>query len=251
MTHDGGIVNTALVVPCFNEGSRWNSEYWGSLFKHPGIQWLLVDDGSTDDTHQILVRHRKENVSVRRLERNAGKGEAVRQGIQQMLQGQFDWVGFVDADGAFTTQEIQRYIRLADAQNFRTRAVWSSRVRMRGRRIERSPSRHALGRTIATTLSLRYRDLPYDSQAGLKLFRTGEPFTTVIQRPFKTRWLFDVELYARLESVYGAASGWLWEEPLDSWQHVAESKISLREMGRIPIEILTLLRMKNSGLEDS
>lgn len=242
-------MSTALVVPCFNESSRWNDSYWRGLFALPDVSWLLIDDGSTDDTYEVLNKHVSDNVSVVRLARNAGKGEAVRQGLEMVVTDPHDWVGFVDADGAFRAEEIQRFVALALRSEDSTQAVWSSRVRMRGRRIERSPSRHAVGRTIATALSVRYRQLPYDSQAGLKLFRNRPQLSTSLRRPFSTRWLFDVELYSRLEAQYGTDSQWLWEEPLDSWQHIAGSKISLREMRRIPIEVIKLLTVNHEGLE--
>jgi len=234
-------MNVGLVVPCFNESTRWNHAYWNSLFGVNGISWLLVDDGSTDPTSEILVSHEQPNVQSTRLNRNVGKGEAVRQGLLRLLDRDLGWVGFVDADGAFTSEEIRRFVDIVNAVSPETQAVWSSRVRMRGRRIERSASRHAVGRTIATALSVRYRALPYDSQAGLKFFRTGPECERALSEPFRTRWLFDVELYSRLEQEFGEETGWLWEEPLDSWQHVAGSKISSREVLRIPVEILRLV----------
>ena len=243
-------MSTALVVPCFNESARWNASYWGALFTLPGLSWLLVDDGSTDDTYRVLDKHASNNVSVLRLSHNAGKGEAVRQGLEVVARDAHDWVGFVDADGAFKGEEIQRFVALALRSELSTQAVWSSRVRMRGRRIERSPSRHAVGRSIATALSVRYWELPYDSQAGLKLFRNLPQLSASLRRPFGTRWLFDVELYSRLEAQYGTGSQWLWEEPLDSWQHIAGSKISLREIRRIPVEIMKLLTINHDRLGD-
>lgn len=234
-------MNVGLVVPCYNESARWNHAYWDSLFGVDGISWLLVDDGSTDQTSEILGSYEQPNVHSTRFDRNVGKGEAVRQGLLRLLNRDLGWVGFVDADGAFTSEEIRRFVDIVSAVGPETQAVWSSRVRMRGRRIERSASRHAVGRTIATALSVRYRALPYDSQAGLKFFRTGPECERALSEPFRTRWLFDVELYSRLEEGFGEESGWLWEEPLDSWQHVEGSKISSREAFRIPVEILRLI----------
>jgi len=234
-------MSVGFVVPCFNEGRRWNSHYWDDLFALDRVSWLLVDDGSSDGSHEILGNHTQKNVKVHRLERNVGKGEAVRRGLGLLLERDLSWVGFIDADGAFEVDEIVRFLDLARSSVEETKAVWSSRVRMRGRTIERSPSRHAVGRTIATALSIRYPNLPYDSQSGLKLFRSADELTSSIRDPFATRWLFDVELYTRLDRLYGQHSQWLWEEPLNSWHHVTGSKISSRETIRIPFEIARLL----------
>ena len=237
-------MNAAIVVPCYNEAARWNGDYWTALFSIKGASWILVDDGSTDSTHDVLMSHVQSGVEVLRLDQNVGKGEAVRVALKSLCEGSHTWAGFVDADGAFTANEIQRFAELTESAKPHVKAVWSSRVRMRGRNIQRSASRHAVGRTIATALSLRYPLLPYDSQAGLKLFRVTDEFAGAMAAPFRTRWLFDVELFARLEQAYGSSSEWLWEEPLDSWQHIDGSKISGRELMRIPVEMSRLLTRK-------
>lgn len=243
----GEAMVVGLVVPCYNEENRWDPIYWTSLFAVEGLHWLLVDDGSTDDTRALLTSFRQDNVEVLGLDRNAGKGEAVRRGLQEASRGPKDWIGFMDADGAFTIEEVSRFAALMAKTGPETQAIWSSRVRMRGRHIQRSTTRHAVGRTIATTLSLRYRDLPYDSQAGMKFFRNTEQIDNALSWPFQTRWLFDVELYARLEKQFGAGTGWLWEEPLDSWSHVEGSKVSSREFMRISVEIAKLLSLHSGG----
>ena len=232
---------TGIVVPCYNEADRWDPDYWAPLFAIQEVSWLLVDDGSTDTTFKALSKHVDENVNVLSLPSNLGKGEAVRQGLLQSAGSDPTWVGFIDADGAFAAHEVGRFVALAREAPFATKAIWSSRVRMRGRSIQRSVSRHAVGRSIATALSLRYPRLPYDSQAGLKLFRVSPELGVALQESFRTRWLFDVELYTRLEKIYETHPDWLWEEPLDYWRHVPGSKISTREASRIPIEVAQLL----------
>jgi len=237
-------MSIGLVVPCFNEADRWDHDYWSGLFSIEGTSWLLVDDGSTDTTFSMLSDHLDDNVRALALTRNSGKGEAVRQGLLRLADSEQTWIGFIDADGAFTGDEVGRFVSLCHGTPSAVKAIWSSRVRMRGRSIQRSASRHAVGRSIATALSLRYSRLPYDSQAGLKLFKLNSELRRALSAPFRTRWLFDVELYARLEGEYATDPEWLWEEPLDSWRHIPGSKISVHEAGKISAEIVRLLAFR-------
>ena len=47
----------SLVVPCFNEAARLSpAAFLGFVQSAQGVRFILVDDGSTDDTRQILQR---------------------------------------------------------------------------------------------------------------------------------------------------------------------------------------------------
>lgn len=230
-----------VAVPCYNEANRWDNRYWKPLFAAEQTRWILVNDGSSDDTESVLRACSSENVSLLSLSSNVGKGEAVRTGLLQLISDGAQWVGFVDADGAFADVEILRFIDMCLNSPTEFASLWSSRVRMRGRKIERQKYRHVIGRSIAGALSARYPGLPYDSQSGMKFFRVTPQLLESLSQPFQTKWLFDVELYARLESAYGQDSSWLWEEPLRHWRHVSGSKISVREFSRVQREVLQLM----------
>lgn len=234
-------MTVALVVPCFNEAARWNAEYWQQLCGWDGVVWRFVDDGSVDDTAELVRALSGPSVSVTVLARNVGKGEAIRQGMLSLETSEVAWIGFIDADGAFPIDEVARFVALVDQLPQHVSAVWSSRVSMRGRQIERHPSRHYIGRVVSTLLSLRVRNIPYDSQSGLKLFRMDARFLSAIEDPFRTRWLFDVELLTRLDEIH-ADKAWLWEEPLLAWRDVDGSRIRGREVLRIQAEVLRLLK---------
>ena len=78
----GGDETVVLVVPCFNEASRLPTDCLVEL-DAAGIGLVLVDDGSTDGTRLILERWAtgRDQVTVHVLDRNEGKGEAVRIGL--------------------------------------------------------------------------------------------------------------------------------------------------------------------------
>ena len=238
-----------LVVPCFNEEHRWRDEYWSDLTNTPGVQWLFVNDGSSDQTPEILrALAQSPNADFLDLPVNVGKGEATRSGMLWALDhdgGPFQAIGFMDADGAFRRSDVER---LADAfTDFVAErdidAVWSSRVALAGRDIRRSQVRHYLGRAVATILSVGADPLPYDTQSGLKLFRPSAELRACLDQPFSTRWLFEIEMLTRWKQSNGVSMR-IREEPLEFWDDIPGSAITRRESARIARELWQVKRLQ-------
>jgi dolichyl-phosphate beta-glucosyltransferase len=105
-----------------------------------------------------------------------------------------------------------------------------SRVALLGRQIRRRWRRHMLGRAFATAASLVLKLPVYDTQCGAKLFRTTPATVEMFRRPFRTRWVFDVEILARIVKSIAAdansqADGAIYEYPLESWHDVQGSRL--------------------------
>lgn len=243
-----------IVVPCYNEAERWDAEYWRSLESLHYVRWYFVDDGSTDATSQCAAAT---SVTLRstllQLGRNRGKAEAVRVGLLTALDEHptARYVGFMDADGAFAPADIERLMATASGLEASVRsvdAVWSSRVALSGRHIRRKPLRHYLGRLVATYLFWGLEDMPYDSQSGLKLFRSSERLGAILRSPFRTRWLFEVEMMARWRSTHGTPMR-IWEMPVSSWRDVAGTRIRGLELARLAREVTLVRRLLREALE--
>ena len=236
-----------VVVPCFNEAERLDTEAFFSFDAMPA-DFLFVNDGSTDETASVLnrlVAHDPSRFRVLTLDRNVGKAEAVRQGILRALDGGPDYVGFLDADLATSLDEIPAMVRLLDERPA-VLGVLGSRVRLLGRRIDRRLSRHYVGRVFATLVSIVLRLPVYDSQCGAKFFRATPAVASVFEEPFLSRWIFDVELLARFVR-FGAAAGLdpdqvLVEHPLTEWHDVPGSKIRLRHGVRALVDLVRIRR---------
>jgi len=237
-------VTVTLVVPCYNEANRWDADRFQRLATIPDVQLLFVDDGSHDGTRlriQELVD--SEGQLALFVPVNAGKAEAVRAGLLSALDtGTSHAVGFIDADGAFGVEDVKRMVAMSAtrfAEGFD--ALWSSRVALSGRRIERRTSRHYIGRLVATALSTAYPDLPYDSQSGFKVFSASPQLRECLDQPFDTRWVFEVELLLRWQRFVGTSMR-IWEEPVMEWRDVPGSKIRGRESARIMTELYAVWR---------
>jgi dolichyl-phosphate beta-glucosyltransferase len=200
----------ALVVPCYNEAARLDpGAFVDFLTTHPRIRLFLVDDGSDDGTADTLERIRAAApaaVTILRHSINRGKAEAVRAGILEALSQHAAVVGFFDADLSTPLRAVDDFLAV-----LRTRPtlelVLGSRVMLMGRDVKRKASRHYFGRVFATAVS-HALDLPvYDTQCGAKMLRVNAATATLFATPFRSRWIFDVELisrYLRLPVAPGA-----------------------------------------------
>lgn len=237
----------ALIVPCYQEAQRFDPEAFAAMAALPDVTLVLVDDGSTDDTRECLMRFAARSdvdAQVLSFPRNRGKAEAVREGLRHALAHGAERVGYVDADLATAPDEVGRLIETLDSE--RRAVVMGSRVRILGSRIERSALRHYAGRVLATGFSLALRAPVYDTQCGAKVFRTTPALEAALAEPFLTRWSFDVELLGRLligaPGVPGLPLSRVRELPLRAWRDVPGSKLGLVDAPRVAWEALRIAR---------
>lgn len=223
-------MSTVVVVPCYNEASRWAPAYWEAIASHPGVDLIFVDDGSTDATpERIASTVASCGARSIRLHRNSGKAEAVRQGLLAALEPDSgpETVGFLDADGAFPDIEVRRLVdlgrELLDSDQYDS--LWSARILMAGRGITRHASRHYIGRVISTVVAPLHRYEVYDTQSGFKLFQRSSALEQCLATPFGTRWFPDIELLQRWTASQGRQMR-IWEEPVSGWHDVGGSKVN-------------------------
>jgi len=248
-------LQTTIVIPCYNEAERLASETFRRFAAdHPAVRFLFVNDGSRDQTLQLLnALHEAdaEHFSVLDLPQNRGKAEAVRNGMLRALSDGSRYAGFWDADLATPLEEIPRFVDILERGG--RDICFGSRVRLLGRAIERHRVRHYLGRLFATAASY-VLDLPvYDTQCGAKLFRACEQTRALFAEPFCVNWTFDVEIIARLQSLtaHGPAGldagDRIYELPLNQWRDVAGSKVRPTDFVRGFVELLRIFHKYGHG----
>jgi len=238
VTGAGSAGPAILVVPCYNEADRLDDGALLSLVagEIPAARLLLVDDGSRDQTGArlgALARRAPGRIDTLALPQNRGKAEAVRQGLQRALENRADIVGYFDADLSTPASEIRRLLALLDGRDD-IAAVIGARISLLGNDIQRSHTRHYLGRVFATLASLILQARVYDTQCGAKLFRRSPALEAALREPFLSRWSFDVELLGRLlvgdATVPPMSETQILEVPLHHWRDVPGSKLRLVAM---------------------
>lgn len=235
----------ALVVPCYNEAARLDAQaFLDFVATHPDVKLVLVDDGSTDRTWSVLERIRAAapaTVTALRHPANRGKAEAVRTGILAAFAERPAIVGFFDADLSTPLRAVDDFLAL-----LRTRPdvefVLGSRVLLMGRDVRRRATRHYLGRVFATAVSLVLELPVYDTQCGAKMLRVNAATATLFDAPFRSRWIFDVELIARylrlpVEAGELPRRDRLYELVLPAWHDKPGSKLRWYDFARAMVDL--------------
>ena len=219
--------NIAIVIPCYNEARTLDLDAYKVFFAaNPAIFFCFVNDGSTDDTLGCLNELKSASVIILNLDKNGGKAEAVRAGINLMLDKKtFSHIAFLDADLSTPLGEIS-HLQNEFLINSKLEMVFGSRILKIGSRIDRKLSRFIIGRTIATFISKTLKLKVYDTQCGAKLF-TADLANQIFNEKFISRWLFDVELMFRVLKLYGREKGEqvMKEVPLNIWEEKGNSKL--------------------------
>jgi dolichyl-phosphate beta-glucosyltransferase len=222
-----------IIIPCYNEATRLRvAEYRRFAKQHDGVKFLMVNDGSVDGTLSVVNRlaaDDRAHFEVLDLAKNCGKAEAVRQGFLHAATDRPAAIGFWDADLATPLSAIADFIDVIQRQP-ELMAVIGVRVPLMGHDIRRRPIRRWLAAEFAQVVSMVFGQRFHDTQCGAKLFRVTPETIAAFSMPFASRWIFDVELFARLRQLL--SSQWkaklceaIYEFPLNAWQDVAGSKL--------------------------
>jgi dolichyl-phosphate beta-glucosyltransferase len=235
----------SVVFPCLNESERIvpTVERASEFLRLRALAWeiVVVDDGSSDGTGELVRRRFGGNGPVRvvRHETNHGKGWAVREGVRA---SRGELVLFSDADLSTPIEELAEFESKA-AEGYDL--VVASRVIPGARILTPQP----LGRRLAGAafrLFVRRLGLSsiYDTQCGFKLMRRST-VGPVFDRVESIGFAFDVELLGRCER----AGLRVIELPVD-WRDVGGSKVRLYpdalRMARDLLRIRGLLRHSHS-----
>ncbi len=218
----------SIVVPCHNEARRLDSAaFIRAVETWPWLSFCFVDDGSTDATAELLAHLSRLSPAMHAiyLSKNKGKSEAVRTGVRHILANTHaDLVGFWDADLAAPLEEIPAFLAAFERAKNPPKAVFGSRWPHLGTDIRRSAARGIASIIAKAAIRRVLRVQVWDTQCGAKIFSraiAGEVF----RDKFRTKWLFDVEILARIgarrlkkETI---------ELPLSAWYDVPGSKVGV------------------------
>ncbi|MGD9752544.1 MAG: glycosyltransferase [Acidimicrobiia bacterium] len=188
-----GDVRLSVVVPAYCEQERIGATVerlrneLGLIAADGGLEIVVVDDGSSDDT--VGAARRAGADQAIKLPQNQGKGGAVRAG---MLAARGRTIAFTDADLAYSPDQVLHL--LVEVEQGWDMVVGSRRhtgttTLVRARRLREIGGRVINVLTTALLLG-QYRD----TQCGLKAFRSDAARLLFSQTRI-TGFAFDIELF--------------------------------------------------------
>lgn len=185
----------SIIIPCFNEFKTLKKCIENVLAIESEdllLEIIIVDDASTDGSLSVAeaLRNTYSNVTVLKLDKNQGKGAAIRTGVQK---ARGDFVAIQDADLEYDPQDLKRLViplikneadvvlgsRFLSPGYHRVLYYW-----------------HSLGNNILTLMSNMFTDLNLtDVECGYKVFKRK-----IIQaiKTEENRFGFEPEIVAKI-----------------------------------------------------
>jgi dolichol-phosphate mannosyltransferase len=175
----------SLILPAFNEADNLPLlfERIADEFprKHATYEIILVDDHSTDDTHEVARRYKRRlPMRVIRNPTIGGKGAALRFGI---TQARYPILVTMDADNQYVPSSIRAMMEKIE-EGFDLVVADRNYFRVPWMRI-------LMSRVFSQLVCSSMLSLPYDVLGGLKVIRRKHYHLLQI---VANNWAFDLEL---------------------------------------------------------
>lgn len=150
------------VVPAYNERDNIVSTIEDLRSNAPGVDYVIVNDGSKDDTLSICREH---GYNVIDLPVNLGLAGAFQTGIRYAYEHGYDYAIQFDADGQHSAAYIYEMIRVAEAKD--ANIVIGSRFATQKKPLS---ARMAGSVLISAMILLTTRKRIQDPTSGMRLF---------------------------------------------------------------------------------
>ncbi len=230
----------SVVIPAYNEVGRLGptldrlEAYLGSRGLEHEV--LVVDDGSTDGTADLVRAHPARSLRLIRQPRNRGKGAALRHGVQESRGRR---VLLSDADLSTPIEELETLEARLDAGAdlvIGSRAMEDSRVE-----VHQAVYRELMGKAFNRIIRLLGVRGIRDTQCGFKLL-DGEVARRLFAHLVTERFAYDVELI-----WLARRAGYRVEEVGVAWANSADSRVHAVVDSWTMLKDVLLMRWRHRG----
>lgn len=186
-------IHLSLIIPAYNEG-KIIQETLNRVFKflskkHFSWEVIVIDDGSADNTADLITDFADKNKRIRlvKLKKNRGKGAALRAGVEK---AKGEYVIYSDADLSVPLRYLDELIKELKEND----VVIGSR-RVKGAKIlaHQSWMRENMGRFYTFLSRVVTGVCVSDFTCGFKGFR-GKTVKDIFKRALLGRWAYDSEI---------------------------------------------------------
>jgi dolichyl-phosphate beta-glucosyltransferase len=222
----------SIIIPAYNETHRIS--YTLSLIaewktKSPfsdSIEIIVVNDGSTDNTSDIVREH---PLWAQLIENSENRWAAVATWVSN-ANGKYALI--FDADSSTPITEIEKLLPYVDKYDF---VIWSRYKESSIIRKKQSLFRRFISRSWSVMIQSILIDDIQDTQCGFKLFHTDKG-RAIFEKQKIYRWGFDIEMLFLARS-FGFSIKEIWVE----WTNSPDSRFrALRDSLRTFYELISI-----------
>lgn len=99
----------SIIMPAYNEANKIKNTLENIYSIEEIDEIIVVDDGSSDNTSEIVSSIESKKIKIFKLEKNKGKGYALNYGLNIAMENA-DIIGFLDADLGSSSKEVKKLI---------------------------------------------------------------------------------------------------------------------------------------------
>ena len=155
-------IKYSLVIPCFNEEKSLEVLLLQLAIViervKNDVEFILVNNGSTDRTIEILSKLSSKNITIVSLDKNVGYGGGIKAGL---LKCKGDFIGWIHADLQYSIFEVIAELGKIDSKT----------EYIKGKRRGRTVFQNFISLNMSIFETLMFKSLVYDINAQPTLFR--------------------------------------------------------------------------------
>ena len=102
-------IPVSIVLPTYNRAGKVGKAVESVLAQtYPYFELSVVDDGSTDDTEQIIRSYHDDRIVYYKMQQNGGQSKARNCGMQM---AQYDYIAFEDSDDLWRARKLEKQMK--------------------------------------------------------------------------------------------------------------------------------------------
>lgn len=178
-------IKACVIIPTYNNHNTLKRVIDGVLQYTPNV--IVVNDGSTDITKDILSLYA--DITQIHLPKNAGKGNALREGFKRAKELQYDYALTIDSDGQHYPEDIPVFLDALEAEEKPVLLIGNRSMNQDG-----IPKKSSFGNAfsnfwfwVETGIRLE------DTQSGYRLY----PLQYLPKKFFTKKFEFEIEVIVR------------------------------------------------------